>query len=441
MQYRELSAPVSVQLEITEKCNNNCIHCYNYWREEKRGGFKTLSADKLSFIADQLIKNKIFSVTLTGGEPLLAWHILPALISKLTASGISVGMNSNLTLLTPEIAKLLVISGLKSILVSVLSYKEEVHDKISNHKGAFRKTIEGIRVAMSNGLKVGANMVLLQQNFNDIYNTAKFLKQFRIRSFSATKASPSLNSRNFNEMRLTSEQLKKSLIVLNKIKKELGMVVNILECYPLCLIGDIVEFNNFARRSCTAGVTTCTINPIGDIRPCSHADMVYGNIFQEDFFIIWKKMDDWKLGKYIPKECNKCKFVRLCSGGCRMEAKYLGNICGKDPYMSVSEDVVQHLYQKSDDNFALDLNKKYALHNGFQLRQETFGAIVKTDKSGIFLVNSDGVKALKIINQHASFTIKELLEKIDIKAEGLINFIGLLIKRNAIYVVKNHKRR
>jgi len=30
--YRTLKAPISAQIEVTEECDNCCLHCYNFWR-------------------------------------------------------------------------------------------------------------------------------------------------------------------------------------------------------------------------------------------------------------------------------------------------------------------------------------------------------------------------------------------------------------------------
>lgn len=54
----------SVQLEITERCNLNCVHCYNKnlcIRNE-------LSLDKIKKIIDILETQKVVVLTLTGGE-------------------------------------------------------------------------------------------------------------------------------------------------------------------------------------------------------------------------------------------------------------------------------------------------------------------------------------------------------------------------------------
>ncbi|TSC94532.1 MAG: hypothetical protein Athens101410_766 [Parcubacteria group bacterium Athens1014_10] len=437
MKYRKLRAPISTQIEITELCNNNCTYCYNHWRENTKKDFKSLTEKDLLFIVNKLIDNKIFSVTLTGGEPLIFWEDLLSAISKLSLSGIQVSLNSNLILLEKEKARSLRNSGLKSVLVSVLSTSEKIHDKISNHQGSWQQTIKGIKVAVSEGIRVSANMVLLKQNFDCIYETAKFLKSIGVQLFSVTKASPALNNRNFNDLRPTRSQVKESLNLLEKIKKELNLSVDILECYPLCLIGDLHRFFHFARRSCTAGITTCTISSAGEIRPCSHSDMIYGNIFKEDLIDIWEKMSDWRDGKYIPIECKRCKFIDFCSGGCRMEAKYLGDICGKDPYMTSQNEII--IDSTSPINHSIDnLNPgdKYVLQDNLRFREEDFGAIVSATLSGAILVNHDGYKILQTINLLKDFTMDDLLKRVDIDTEKLSKFIASIVKRKVISRIK-----
>ena len=428
-----------MQWEITAKCNNNCIHCYNYWREEDQNYSHSFTLPELISIADQIIKNHIFDVTLTGGEPLLFWKHLPFVIGKLISAGVDVNLNSNLTLLTSVVAQRLKKAGLRSILVSVLANKEEVHDCIANRQGAWKQTVNGIKIAVANNFTVSANMVLLRQNYNLLYETAAFLQQLGIKTFSATKASPALNRRNFDRLRLNKKQLQESLELLVKIKNELGMNVDILECYPLCLIGDVKKFSHFARRSCTAGVTTCTVGSTGEVRPCSHADMSYGNILEENLSPIWKHMTDWREGKYIPEECHICKFLQMCSGGCRMEAKYLGSICGKDPYMTSANDVIFNsntpkVYRSTN---LCQNDEEYILQSDCKFRQEIFGAIVKNKTTGAFLVNTDGYNILKKISSQKSFSIERIAREFDIFPANVKKFLAPLINKRVINSVKS----
>lgn len=434
MEYRELKSPFSVQIEVTEECNNNCIHCYNHWRDSGSKKQLELSEEEIMFISDAVIDNEIFAVTLTGGEPLLVWQRLLPFIHKMTVAGVEVSLNSNLSLMTPLIARYLKEAGLKTLLVSLLSCDSFIHNNIANRNVAWQETIEGIKIAADNGFAVNVNMVLLRQNYDTLYETGVFASKLGCRSFSATKASPALNNRKFDNLRLDRNQIKKSLETLQRICQDTKMPVDILECYPLCLVGEIERHTYFARHSCRAGVTTCTIGSTGEIRPCSHADMCYGNLFKEDFKIVWSRMSDWKKCVYLPKECTGCRFVGLCSGGCRMEAKYLGDICGKDPYMTNPEDVVKTktVSQKNISLENISDDCKYRLSSGCRLRKESFGGVLKTFKSGMVLLNESGFDIVELMFRSEIFSINDLQRNLSNGHSGLKNFVLSLINRGSL---------
>lgn len=88
------------------------------------------------------------------------------------------------------------------------------------------------------------------------------------------------------------------------------------------------------------------------------------------------KMDDWRNGAYIPKECLACKFVTACSGGCRMEAKYYGNICGKDPHMTGPEDVIKLPVVAAKSASDIRPDDRFKIIEKLQIREEKFGATI-----------------------------------------------------------------
>lgn len=437
MKYRNLCGPVSVQVEVTEACNLNCIHCYNHWRDKaKPFHADNLDNVKMNKIIDYLIDAKISSVTLTGGEPLLFWNILPEAIERMISAGIRVGLNSNLSLLTEEVARALKQSGLKSVLVSALCGVQEIHDSITGCDGSWQKTIDGIKVARKFGFRVSSNTVLTKLNLKYLYETAELMKRLGVLTFCATKASPALNSRNFQDLVLNRYELRSSLNELLRIKEKLKMNVDILECYPLCLIGDLSKYSHFARRKCTAGVTTCTISPSGDMRPCSHANMIYGNIFRENMFDVWMKMIDWRDAQYVPDECQSCEFAGHCSGGCRMEASYHGDIKGKDPFMSGPEDVKKDVKIKStvDKTDKSILAMKLKINPQLRIRDESFGATV-TVPSGTLFLNKDAVLILRYLSTCDIFTVNLVTEKYDLKVEVVNQLLQSLLKSGMIQEV------
>ena len=75
--YLKLKSPIEVQIELTSRCNQKCIFCYNVWKEESSSKSikNRLSKEEHFSVIDKIIKNKIFSVIFSGGEPLLVPYL------------------------------------------------------------------------------------------------------------------------------------------------------------------------------------------------------------------------------------------------------------------------------------------------------------------------------------------------------------------------------
>ena len=61
---KELSAPLSVQIEVTSSCNVSCIHCYNTWQTWEKI-YDHLDIEKADRIVSQLVENWVFSMWIT----------------------------------------------------------------------------------------------------------------------------------------------------------------------------------------------------------------------------------------------------------------------------------------------------------------------------------------------------------------------------------------
>lgn len=371
--FRKLNSPTSVQIEITELCNSNCIHCYNFWRKENSGK-RTLSYYEIDLIVAELLKNGIFSVVVTGGEPLLFKKKAFYLIKKLANEGVRVSLNTNATLLDFSTAKTLKEIGLSSILVSLPSFRKESYEKIAG-RDSFSEMILGIENAIQQKIPISVNMVLNKINIGEIFQTAEFAQKMGIKSFAATKASPpaGIDIKRATNIFIDKQEFELSLHQLAAISRNLKMNINALECYPLCSIPNLSELSPLAKHKCLAGITGCTIGSNGGVRPCSHSHMEYGNIIVEPLAEIWKKMEEWRNGEKIPDLCKKCKMLPNCSGGCRMEAyTRTGDICGVDFWAKPNNKDFSNLIPKkklvdfaSEEVFSVNIKLKSRKEKGF----------------------------------------------------------------------------
>ena len=94
--------PPYVQWEVTNRCNHNCIHCYNYWRTDINGS--TDDCKNIDLILNKIIENKPVRVVLTGGEPTLLFEKIRNAIEKLRKNKIEVSINTNAVVITEEMA-------------------------------------------------------------------------------------------------------------------------------------------------------------------------------------------------------------------------------------------------------------------------------------------------------------------------------------------------
>lgn len=402
--YRTLSSPLSVQIEVTDNCNQICSHCYRACQQIQKAATKHLTPNQAEALVEELARWKVMSVCFTGGEPLMFKDTLKAGIRKAKELGLAVYCNSNLQLLTSDMAHFFHKHQV-GVLTSLLSYQPEVHDTIIQRKGFHERLLQKIRLLTEAGVLTSANMVVRKENAHQIYETGELAYRLGVLRFSATKVAPSPNTE-YQNYRATPRQIKDSMDVLLQLQSDFGLWVEILETYPLCFIQDMAKYQQFLRRNCTAGVFNCSVSPDGTVRPCAHADMTYGSLFDKSLQECWFSMQEWRDGAFLYETCKTCPHLLHCSGGCRMDAKiFYGDIRGKDPLMTAPEAVqpVENPLQ-----FDFELPERLHFKDGVQYREEDFGGVVKFNDELVFL-NEVGFKtARNLINGGIAFDWKSV---------------------------------
>lgn len=403
--YQTLSSPLSVQIEVTDNCNQVCSHCYRACQQIKKTEVKHLEPDQMAVLIEELARWKVMSVCFTGGEPLMFEDTLRTGIRKAKELGLAVYCNSNLQLLTPSMTRFFSDYQV-GVLTSLLSYQAEIHDAIIQREGFHKRLLQKVRSLVEAGVLTSANMVVRKENAHQVYETGKLAHALGVLRFSATKVAPSPNTE-YKNYRAAPGQIKESMNALLQLQSDLGLWVEILETYPLCFIQDMQKYRQFLRRNCTAGVFNCSVSPDGAVRPCAHADMTYGNLFNKSLRECWLDMQEWRDGAFLHETCKVCPYLLQCSGGCRMDAKiFYGNIRGRDPLMTAPEAVrtADNLVQTNN----LTLPERLRFKDGVQYRKEDFGGVVKFNDELVFL-NEVGFKtACNLINHSVAFDWKSI---------------------------------
>jgi pyrroloquinoline quinone biosynthesis protein E len=427
--YKTLSAPHVLQIEVSSLCTNNCQHCYNFWRKDKNTTpVADLSLEHTDRVMDQVVENKVFHIVLTGGEPLLNKKGLFRILEQAAQSGITSGLNSTLVTLTESDAVKLKESGVSIVLTSLLGPTAEIHNQIAQKERVFEKTVRGIGLLQKAKVPVSVNMVVSKKNCHLIRETAILVKSLGLKSFNATRAGCPGNCSDFSEFSLNLQEFRSYLEDLYLVGSDEKMVVDVLSCYPLCGIKEVNRYQAFADRRCMAGVNTLTISATGDIRPCSHLDISYGNLLQDNLSEVWKRMTEWRDGSMMPVVCKTCKILPWCGGGCRMEAKTRnGSSSETDPYISIPD--IDYVFGQltSRKKPTPSLPSVVCLNRKMRWRPEEFGAAVFVGTRFGCYLNHKGLALIQSLQPNADILTADLVKRLGVGQEKFV--IGLVERK------------
>ena len=323
----------------------------------------------------EIVDNRVFNVTATGGEPLAVLKQAYPYLKRLTDGGVGLSFNTNLTMFTKEKPQLLKDLGVRSVLTSLMSEDPELNDELANRPNTHHDVTRGIRLALDEGFGVLVNMVVTKKNLHDIYATAEYVKSLGVKSFSATKASTPINSQDFGAYALSPDEVRLIIQELVLIGDNLGLTTDSLEFYSMCAFYTQEARDFTASRTCTAGKTACTIGFDGQVRPCSHAVQTYGSVIKSGGLKqAWSNMRPWRTDEYIPTGCSECSLRNLCRGGCRSEAFVInGSLDAPDPYCDYDN---VPLRKTLSPKMEIDFSTEYRFKQGMKLREEDFGGIL-----------------------------------------------------------------
>ncbi len=158
-----------LDFELTERCNNNCIHCYiNLPADDLDAKNKELSTEEIKDILKEAVSLDCMSVRFTGGEPLLRedFEELYVFARRL---GLKVLIFTNATLITLHLAELFSrISPLEKIEVSVYGMKKDSYEGVTRTAGSFEVFWRGVNLLLEHKIPFVVKGALLPSNKNEI---------------------------------------------------------------------------------------------------------------------------------------------------------------------------------------------------------------------------------------------------------------------------------
>ncbi|WP_135076064.1 radical SAM protein [Terasakiella sp. SH-1] len=329
LKHGQYTPPILVEIDPMNKCNQECLYCYAYGR----GGEESkLKDDAFLNLFKQLADTGVQTVLFQGtGEP-LAHRKATEAIEEAAKYGLTVGINSNGVLFTPQMQDR-VLKDIFYIKFSVIDHNKERYTKLhvcpDNHWDKLHENMTyaiELRKREKLGVALWATVYLDEDNFHDAYDIVKFYKEMGLDYIVIQEATYSEYSpagvRPYASTHFTAEEIaetKEKVLSLNTD----DFVVKFV--FPF--INDDINHagqtpEGFVPHFCQGPKLYTTICSDGEVYPCWRLwgrgkEFSCGNIYEQSFEEIWKGKKRQELEEYINTvppcgdECKVCNHARL----------------------------------------------------------------------------------------------------------------------------------
>ena len=298
----KLNIPLSVQLDLTYRCNERCIHCY--LDHDDHGEMTTA---EIKGLLDQMADAGVFFLTISGGEIMMRRDFFE-ILEHAHARTFSIKLKTNGVLIRKKEAERMRALGVESVQISVYSHRAEVHDAITKMPGSFRQSIEAIRLLRTLGLHVTMANVLMVQNAHDYPGVRALAAELGAKCTLDPTITPMMDGdRSILELNVDKAALR-------EVFRDAALVGNVEE---FCAPPQGIDADALDMLPCSAGHTACYVSPYGDVYPCVQFPLPSGNVRRTKFVDIWRDSPQLKEVRSITlrdmPSCSQCTHGATCT--------------------------------------------------------------------------------------------------------------------------------
>ena len=273
----EATFPTALQFELTGACNLKCKQCYN----DSGKKYTCMTAKHWTDFSTK-VANDLFSVTLSGGEPLLLGDQLFSLMDIFESNHTWINLISNGFFLDRETAKRLARYGLGWVEISIDSPYEEYHDYLRGVKGSWRKAVLAASYLASYNVPVFVGTCVTPKNLSDIEAMVKLAEEIGVKGLTLTKVFVSGRAySHIGELILSEEETKNFVTRATTIKQETkDIVVN----FTTQSVQEAIQDNTG-----TTNYQIPIIRPDAKMRLSCFEPIIVGDVLNEDIQVLWER--------------------------------------------------------------------------------------------------------------------------------------------------------
>lgn len=304
--------------ELTDACNLFCAHCGSSC--ERSGNYIDIAEAKK--VADDIAEHygtDEVRLSFTGGEPLLHPGFFD-LAAHIRALGFPVGMTTNGTLITLDVARHMADLGIRYITVS-LDGMEEHHDIFRGKSGSWKKAVEGMENLIAAGITPSVTTVVNALNIDELDQVKDLLAGMGIKLWRVMNVDPIGRAMEHPELLLDGAGFSKMITYIED--RRINHAGELPETTYSCAhyLGPVHEgeTRNWIF-SCRSGTTVASVTAKGEFLGCLDVertpDLVMGHLGQDLFSDVWEnRYEPYRISRAVLcTMCQDCEHKDFCDG-------------------------------------------------------------------------------------------------------------------------------
>ncbi|WP_280332903.1 radical SAM/SPASM domain-containing protein [Nocardia wallacei] len=319
-QLPEHPLPILVQLGLTYRCNLKCSHCYALYRRNR----DEFTLDEIDRLAQQLHSEGAASLVYSHGENMIRrdFHEAAAVFRDLDFY--QTLMLNGFYVRQPKDAQKLIGAGISRAMVSIDSTDPAVHDGVRGKTGAFDVAVRALRMLKQEGMAtVGFSTTIDSHNYEHVDRIVDFALDIGVDAISFMQNRYNLHSVFDRTLWPRYQQVCERLYQL--ILDHQGVLdIYTHDPFMLTLIDDRLTDQTarelfIGSNLCNVGTSMVSIDPVGNVSGCNFIEEAVGNVRDEPFADIWRRLVDRYSDRREPPAgpCGSCSALGPCMGGCK----------------------------------------------------------------------------------------------------------------------------
>ncbi|GAB4527561.1 MAG: hypothetical protein Tsb0020_45020 [Haliangiales bacterium] len=308
--------PVTVTFQVTDRCNYECVHCYQEHRAEDE-----LSLAEVDRVLVELADAGVLFLTLMGGE----FFMRPDaddILRRAHELGFALKLLTTGHHIHERRADL--IAAMRPIQVDMSMYGPDghIHDQVTRQEGSWRRTYEAAKRLIERRVPVLLKAPVMEANVAELAGLAALARELGAESSFDAK----LTGREDTDQAPVGLRMRAATLRAFYRDEDSGMAEFLTKTYAASNnAGDAsgadqpgaeTELRPLHHTPCRAGQQAVAINPRGEVWPCNALPIACGDLRQQSFADIWRGSEQLaeirQLRWAALAECNVCQLRRYC---------------------------------------------------------------------------------------------------------------------------------